>query len=299
MPLWIIATLTAAFAQNIRFMLQKHLKSTELSSTGATLSRFLFSAPLLIVGLSAYLWQTGETLPEYSGRFFLFAMLGGVAQILATVCVVALFAERNFAVGITFKKTEVLQTVLLGAVVLQDTISPLGMIAVGLGFVAVLLLADGKNTAVQGSRFFNRAAGLGLGSGLLFAVSAIGYRGASLEIVNDNPLLRAGFTLGFVVCFQTIATSIYLMIFEKGEVTRVIKSWRVSSLLGLTSLIGSYGWFTAFTLQSAAYVKALGQIELLFSFLTGLWIFKEKSSPRELFAMGLLCISIVMFVLVT
>ena len=297
MPLWILATLIAAFAQNIRFMLQKHLKSTKLSSTGATLSRFLFSAPLLIVGLSIYLWQTGTTIPDYSIRFYIFSILGGTAQILATICVVALFAERNFAVGITFKKTEVLQTVFLGLLILQDRISFWGLVAVGIGFVAVLLLADGKNTARTGHRFFNRAAGLGLLSGLLFAISATGYRGASLEIAHDNPLIRAGFTLGFVVCFQTIATSLYLFIFEKGEFTRVLKSWRVSSLLGLASLIGSYGWFTAFTLQSAAYVKALGQIELIFSFLTGIWIFKEKSTKREISAMVLLCVSIVMFAL--
>ncbi|MDJ0859733.1 MAG: EamA/RhaT family transporter, partial [Dinoroseobacter sp.] len=107
MPLWIPVTIFAAFAQNLRFMLQRQLKVTTLSTGGATFSRFLYSAPLVAIIALGYASATSSDIPELSLRFWSYATVGGLAQILATMCVVALFTERAFAIGITFKKTEV------------------------------------------------------------------------------------------------------------------------------------------------------------------------------------------------
>ena len=46
--LWIIATLCAATFQTIRFTLQKILADGNLSPLGATYSRFIFAAPLIL-----------------------------------------------------------------------------------------------------------------------------------------------------------------------------------------------------------------------------------------------------------
>jgi drug/metabolite transporter (DMT)-like permease len=298
-PLWIPITIAAAFAQNIRFMLQKHLKSGTLTTGGATFARFLYSAPLVALLLFTYLHFSGDDVPQVSTRFWSFAMAGGLAQILATMCVVALFAHRSFAVGITFKKTEVLQTALIGFLVLGEGISPWGIGAILVGFIGVILLSDGGGGGAIGwqARLFNRAAGLGLMSGVLFAFSAIGYRGASLSLGLDVPFfLRACFTLSVVTAAQTCAMALWLLLRERGEITRVLANWRVAGLVGLTSMAGSLGWFTAFTLQNAAYVKALGQIELLFSFIASTLFFREKSTVRERVAMLFLTGSIVLLV---
>ncbi|WP_166416659.1 DMT family transporter [Cochlodiniinecator piscidefendens] len=299
MQTWIYITIAAAFSQNLRFMLQKQLKATRLSTGGATFARFVYSAPLVVLLITLYFWAQGYTLPHIPHHFWIYAFSGGIAQILATMCVVALFAERNFAVGITFKKTEVVQTAFLGLIVLGEGISFLGFIAISIGFLGVILLSDPpvKTDAPWAQRIFNRSAGLGLLSGVLFAVSAIGYRGASLSLEITDFVARAGVTLAFVVTFQTLVMCIWLRLREAGEITRVFKHWRVGALVGLTSMIGSFGWFAAFTLQNAAYVKALGQTELLFSFITGIVVFREKTSPRELAAMGLVSISIIVLIL--
>ena len=84
---------------------------------------------------------------------------------------------------------------------------------------------------------------------------------------------------------------------ERGEIGRVLASWRVSSLVGVTSMLGSLGWFTAFTLQNAAYVKAVGQIELVFTFLASYFVFKERSSVREIAGILLLVVSILVLIL--
>ncbi|MEP3345711.1 MAG: DMT family transporter [Litoreibacter sp.] len=293
MALWIYVSVFAAFMQNLRFMLQKHLKSTKLSTGGATFSRFLFSSPLVAIGIWAYLTATQTTFPSLSGTFWAYAMTGGVAQILATACVVALFAERNFAVGIVFKKTEVMLTALIGLLVLGEGISRLGVIAIVIGFAGVLLLSEPPK---GGARFLNKAAGFGLGSGLLFGVSAVGYRGAALQIDNPDVFVRAGVTLAMVTAYQTLIMAIWLAWRDKGEISRVVATWRVSSLVGVTSMLGSFGWFVAFALQTAAYVKAVGQVELVFTFIASYFIFKERSTRKELAGIALIVLSILVLV---
>ncbi|MCK0138406.1 DMT family transporter [Aliiroseovarius sp. F47248L] len=298
MQAWIPITIAAAFSQNLRFMLQKRLKDTRLSSTGATLARFVYSAPLVALILVIYLSTTDQAAPVPGGRFFLFAFTGGIAQILATICVVALFAERNFAVGITFKKTEVVLTALVGLAVLGEGVGLAGGMAIAVGFLGLILLSDPPEGGKTGwKRFFNRAAALGLGAGFLFSVSAIGYRGAALSLPAQDVVARAGFTLAVVTAFQSLVMIIWMSLREKGEIARVFAAWRVGALVGLCSMIGSFCWFTAFALQNAALVKALGQVELLFSYAATLFVFREKVTGREYAGTALILISVLVLVL--
>ncbi|MCJ7871899.1 DMT family transporter [Marinovum sp. 2_MG-2023] len=298
MDLWIFVTLAAAFFQTLRFILQKHLSAAALSAAGATFARFVYSAPLVALGVAAYLWIGDTALPAISARFWPYAIAGGVSQILATVCVVMLFKSRNFAVGITFKKTEVIQTVLVGLVVLGEGVSPLGFGAILVGLIGVLVLSVTPDTAVSWRNLGNRAVALGLTSGLFFAISGVTYRGATLEIASDDPLLRAGVALAIVTAMQTCAMAVWLGWREPGEVARVLRVWRIAGLVGVTSMLGSLGWFTAFTLQNAAYVNALGQVELVFSILATVFVFREKISSREMLGISFLAVSILALVMV-
>jgi drug/metabolite transporter (DMT)-like permease len=300
MSLWIPITIFAAFAQNLRFMLQKHLKATKLTTGGATFSRFLFAAPIAVL-LVAGLTRAGWDIPQAALRTWVFVVMGGSAQIIATMLVVALFAERNFAVGITLKKTETMMTALVGLIVLNEAITLWAIIAILVGIIGVILLSDPPKLAGGGAwyrRIFNRAAAYGIGSGVLFAISATSYRGASLSLGSGDFIIRAAFTLACVTTFQTIAMSLWLRVREPGEITRVLRSWRVTSLVGITGVLGSLGWFMAFTLQNAAYVKALGQVELVFTFLASYIIFKERSTGREIIGIALVVASILLLILV-
>ncbi|MGV6812314.1 MAG: DMT family transporter [Brevirhabdus sp.] len=301
MSLWIPITITAAFSQNLRFMLQKHLKATQLSTAGATIARFLYSAPLVALLLFTYLRLSGQAFVAPEPRFWAYAAIGGVAQIAATMLVVALFAERNFAVGITLKKTEVMLTALVGFVVLSEGVSALGLMAIGVGFVGVLALSDpperDPGTPWQ-ARVFNKASFYGVGSGLFFGVSAICYRGATLDVPSGDFAMRAMVTLSFVTVYQTLVMLIWMLFTNRAEIGRVLASWRVGVMVGVTSMVGSLCWFMAFTLQNAAYVKALGQIELVFTFIASYFVFKERSTPREVMGVALVVGSILLLVLV-
>ena len=299
MDLWIWITLLAATAQTARFVLQKKLRGGALSTGGSTFARFVYSAPLVAVIAGAYGGLSGQGLPALSASFWAYAVAGGISQIVATMCVVALFTQRNFAVGITFKKTEVLLAAIVGLVVLGETVSAPALLAILLGLAGVLLLSDPPSGGNGWGRVFNRAAGLGLLSGLLFGVSGVAYRGATLALEQGDTFYRASMTLACVTAFQLVAMALWLAWREPGEIGRVLAAWRVAGLVGITSLIGSLCWFAAFSLQTVALVKAVGQAELLLSLLAGWLVFGERISPREWKGLGLLGCSIVMLVLVT
>ena len=298
MSLWFPITIAAAIFETLRFMLQKHLSRVQLSAAGATFARFLYSAPLVAVLLAIYLAWTSQALPDLSAAFWIYGLAGGAAQVFATVCVVILFKERNFAVGITFKKTEVMQTVFVGLIVLGEGVSWLGFAAIFVGLIGVLLLSDPPGgDGVWLRRIANRAAGLGLVSGVFFAISGVCYRGASLEIVSTDPLLRAGVTLSAVTMMQMLGMALWLSLREAGQISAVWRARRVAGWIGLTSMAGSMCWFTAFTLQTTAYVNAVGQVELIFSLLASALFFREPISRREIVGIAVLGVSILMLIL--
>ena len=297
--LWIIATLCAASFQTIRFTLQKILADGNLSPLGATYSRFIFAAPWIVFFSLIFLLLTNVSIPDLESQFLLFAVGGGVAQILATVCVILVFKSRNFAVGITLKKTEVILTALVGLILIGEGVSTISMFLICLGGAGVFFLSK-KVSSVDRSNFsiLNKSAVYGLLSGLLFAISAVCYRSATLSVVSDLVYLRAGFTLLIVILSQSFVMTIWLALFEPGQIKLVWLERKKGFWVGVTSLGGSFFWFTAFTLQNAAYVKAVGQIELIFSLLITTLFFKERILNREILGMLLIGISALGLILV-
>lgn len=296
MEFWVLVTLLAAGVQVLRLMLQKQLKGLGLSTGGATFSRFVFAAPLAVAGMLGLVAWHGQGIPAINGAFMAYAIVGGLGQIIATFCTVALFSERSFAVGIAFTKTETIQVALFSALVLGESVSAPGMAAIVVGTLGVVMLSR-PATGWRAGRFFNRATVLGLVAGALYGLAAIGYRGATLQIDHADPLMRAVMALACATTFQALAMTLWLMWREPGEVSRVARSWRATALVGVTGVLGSFGWFIAFSLQNAAYVRSVGQVELLFSILVSVLVFRERPRLIEVLGMALLAASILAIVL--
>ncbi len=202
---WVVVSLAAAGFQTLRFMLQKVLSTERLTATGATFARFVYSAPLVCLGMLAYLTTTAQAVPLPGAVFWGFAVSGALAQVLATVAVVMLFKLRNFAVGVTLMKTEVILSVLIGLILLGEGVSAAQFGAIIVGVVGVLMLsALPVSSGFTQRTLLNRTVLLGLGSGFLFAVSGVCYRGASLAILSDDPITRAGLTLAAVTTIQML-----------------------------------------------------------------------------------------------
>ncbi len=299
MEAWIPITIFAAFFQNVRTALQKSLKS-RLSTGGATYVRFLYGAPfalLYVLGIAEF---TDLVVPAPNMEFATFAVIGGLAQILATAMLVALFSLKNFAVGTTYSKTETVQAAIFGIVILGEHVGMGATFAIIVSFVGILLISMSSSAFTMRdflSGWTSKAAGLGLLSGALFGVSAVAYRGAALSLGGEGALMQAAFTLVCVLFFQTAVMSVYLPLREPGQITKVLINWRVAIWVGLTGMLGSVGWFTAMTLQNAAYVRALGQVELVFTFIASYFFFKERTNRIEAAGILLIVVGILLLLL--
>ncbi|MGR3722231.1 EamA family transporter [Abyssibius alkaniclasticus] len=297
MSVWIIASLAAAFLQNLRFVLQKSLKS-RLSTLGVTFSRFIFAAPFAAALVAGLVWFGGYSMPGMTPAFFLYASIGGVAQIVATALLVALFSLRNFAVGIAYSKTETIATVALSAVILGEGMGLLALLAILVTLAGVVLMSGLPRIGNVRAGLFGAPALIGISSGGLFALASIGYRGASLSLEGGGYLIRAALTLAFVTAFQTLIMALWLALREPGQMRAVLGVWRIAIWVGIAGMLGSFGWFIAFTLQHAAYVKAVGQVELVFSVLASWLFFRERITRLEMAGITLIAGGIVLLVLV-
>ncbi|KAB2882626.1 MAG: DMT family transporter [Albidovulum sp.] len=293
MSLWVLFTLAAAALQTVRFMLQKQLRGAGLSTGGATFSRFLFAAPIACGLAAAGLLLTRAAPPEPSPGFWAYVTLGALCQIVATFLTVALFALRNFAVGVAFTKTETVQVAAFSALMLGERVSAFGWAAILTGFAGVLLLSKAP---VAGARVVGRAALYGVLAGALFGLSAIGYRGATLALQPLPFFLRALLALAAATVIQTVLMAAWLRWREPGEIGRVLARWRRTALVGVTGSLGSLGWFAAFALQNAAYVRALGQVEIVFTLMASALVFRERLHLREAAGIALVILSVVAIV---
>ncbi len=296
MPLWIPLTIAAAFLQNLRSTWQKQLTG-ELSAIAATYVRFSFGLPVAALYMLVLVYGTGAVPPTPDAEFLFYCLIGGFTQILGTLLTVALFAYRNFAIGSAYVKTETVQTALFGFIVLGDHLSIGAVIAIFISLIGVMLISSTRS-ALTLRLFFTslleRPALMGIGGGTCFGISAVSYRAASLSFGREDFLMPAAFTLLSVMLFQTIAMTAWIAWREPGQLTATARNWKVSFLVGLTGALASMGWFTAMTIENAAFVRALGQIELLFAFASSVFLFKEKTRPMEVYGVLLVVSGIVL-----
>ena len=281
--LWIPITVWAAFAQTLRNAAQRHLTKS-LGTLGATLVRFLYGLPFAAAWLGLLMGQ-GLVIPAINGPFVLWVVEGAVMQIIATALLLRVMEERNFALGVAYSKTEIIQVALFGFAFLGDPVTVTTALAVLCGTVGVLLLAPVDRahpfrTFLRG--WTSRSALIGLGSGASFALSATGYRAAALALDSSSFLMAAGYTLVWAQALQTVLLGGWLLLRDPKTIVRVLQAWRTSLFAGFMGAAASAGWFTAMAIEPVAHVRTLGLIELLFSYVVSRRVFRERLQPLEI-----------------
>ncbi len=299
LELWIPVTIAAAFFQNLRSALQKQLKG-RLSDVGAAYSRFIYALPIVFL----YVWLLhilGDMdVPRGNIKFLVFCFLGSICQILFTVFLLKLFSYQSFAVGTTFSKLEVVMVALLSAIIIGDKLNLFAVVAIVISTCGLFALSLGQSklslrALKEGMRHKQTVTGIICAAWL--GGSVVFFRAASLSLEVDKFMMAAGFTLLITLIMQTLLMGAYLLLRESGQITRVFKEWRYAGLAGLTGALASICWFTAFTLENASYVRALGQIELLFTFIATVAYFREKVSRMEITGMLLITAGIILLLL--
>ncbi len=299
MELWIPITIAAAFMQNVRSALQKHLKG-RLTTLGAAYVRFLYAWPWAVAYVVALNVWGGMAFPTPNGVFLIYSVLGGISQIVFTGLLVWMFSFRNFAVGTTYSKTEVIGVAILGFLILGDTLTVLAAVAIIVAVVGVLVLSVGQTRLTVMALFAGvteKPTLIGLACGAFLGASVVFFRGAALALGYDGVFMAAAYTLAVSVVIQTVMMGLYLAIKERGTLKDVFVHWRWSMAVGVAGVLASVGWFTAFTMQNAAYVRALGQVELLFTFIASIFIFREKTNPIQVLGIVIIMAGILTLIL--
>jgi drug/metabolite transporter (DMT)-like permease len=296
---WIPIVLVAAALQTVRNAGQKKL-GTLISVWPATWVRFLFGLPVAIACLLVVKHLNGGPLPELPTSYLVLCALAAISQVIGTALLIILFSMRNFAVGSTYVRTETIISAVVGVIFFAEALDLAGWIAVlvsTLGVVVISLVKQGITGFALLRSGLNLAAGLGLGCGLGFSLASFSIRQASHSLELSDPFYAAAITLVVVIVIQTTGMGIYVLATRPREVLTIFRAWPVAVLVGVTSGLGSMGWFTAMTLQKVAYVKALAQVEFLFALAVSILFFRERSTPREMFGMALVAAGIVILVL--
>lgn len=299
MELWIPLTIAAAFFQNIRSALQKHLKG-RLSTLGAAYVRFIYALPVAFVYLVGVYFYSGQALPDLSSEFLIYSLLGGLCQIAFTVFLLWLFSFHNFAVGTTFSKLETVMVAIFGLILLGDELTTIVVFAIAMSTVGLIVLSAAQSKLTwRGllSGLWQKSTLIGLICATFLGASVVFFRAASLSLGLDDFLLSASFTLFVVLVLQTLIMGVGMWIRDRDNLAKVFIHWRPAVAVGVSGGLTSIGWFTAFTLQNATYVRALGQIELLFTFMAAVFFFREKIIAGELLGIALITASIVLILL--
>lgn len=282
--LWAVFTVLAAGGQTLRNVMQRELTNT-VGTFGATMVRFLYGLPFAVLFLIVVLTATGERLPSIGMTTMAWVLLGAMTQIVATATLLAAMQEKSFVIITALNKIEPVHVALFGLVFLGDHLTlPLGA-AIVIATLGVMIMSWPKKTS---EALGLRPIVLGLVAGAMFGASAVGYRGAILDLKHPNFVVAATTILVTGLLVQVVAQSIYLVIFNRATLVALLKAWRPSAVAGFMGAFASQMWFLAFALESAAKVRTLALVEIFFAGLVSRNMFKEGVASRE--GLGILLI---------
>jgi drug/metabolite transporter (DMT)-like permease len=289
--LWAIFTVIAAAGQVLRNAQQRELTQA-LGTVGATHIRFLFGLPFGLVFLVLVLAGTGLPLPHLGGTMLAWTVAGALAQIGATALLLAAMRDRSFVVITAYAKTEPMQVAVFGLAFLGDQVTPGVAAAIAIATAGVLLVSWPRSTG--GEAFTWKPALLGIGSGALFAIAAIGFRGGIRALDTPSFVMGATVTLALGLLIQTTLLSAYLWFFDRKTLMAILRLWRPSLLAGFAGAFASQMWFLAFALETAAKVRTLALVEILFAQVLSRNLFKQTLASREAAGIGLIVAGVVL-----
>ena len=299
MWLWVPITLFAALAQTVRNTAQRSL-TQQLGTLPATLVRFLYGLPFAAVFLLLLYVLPAQppALPHFSAAYLGWITLGAVFQVAATAALLLAMKERNFAVAVTLSKTEILQVALFGAVFLHELPTALALAAMVIATVGVLLLSlppRGQLLSLQA--WFSKSALYGLACGACFAIAVIGFRGGALALQAQTPWLSGAWGVLVAQTLQSIVLGAWVAFKTPQGIRPIFRAWRISLLAGSMGAAASLAWFTAYAMQSAAAVRTLGMVEVVFSYLVSRRMLSEQFNRTELLGMALMVLGLVLICL--
>jgi drug/metabolite transporter (DMT)-like permease len=289
--LWAVFTVAASGGQAVRNAMQKELTAT-LGTVGATHVRFLFGLPFALLFLAVVLAATGLPVPEINAVMIAWTVAATIAQFAATALLLAVMQERSFVVTTAYVKTEPVQVAVFGLAFLGDQVTPGLALAILIATAGVLIVSWPRSTSSE--VFSWKPAALGIGSGALFAIAAIGYRGGIRALDTPSFVVAATTTLVVGLVIQTVMLTAYLVLADRKVLMAIIRAWRPSLFAGFMGAFASQMWYLAFALETAAKVRTLALVEILFAQVISRNLFKQSLASREAAGIGLIVVGVVL-----
>ncbi len=274
---WIPVTLAAALFQTWRTALQQKLRG-RLGVNATGFVRYVYALPSGLLFLTLACGVTGSGLPAVDGGFVLLCAAGGLLQIIGTSLLIMAFGYRNFAVGTAYSKTESVQGAIIGFIVLGEALHRLALAGIGIGVIGVLVLSLAGRGLKPGELLratIQPAALCGLGAGFCFTTTGLAIRVASHRLGDGDLVVAALLSLVVTNALQTLMQGCYLLAREPEQFRLAFTTWRSSAWVGTLSACGSACWFFGFASAPVALVRALGQVEMVFTLLFSRFYLKE------------------------
>jgi drug/metabolite transporter (DMT)-like permease len=290
--LWAVFTLIAAAAQTARNAMQRELTAI-LGTVGATHVRFLFGFPFALLFLAGVVTATGAALPKPLVMFWPWVLVGAFTQIAATATMLSVMGQRSFVVAYAYIKTEPVHVALFGLIFLGDKVTPLSAAAILIATAGVIVISL---KAGAGEASSMRSTIVGLFSGALFGLSAIGYRGAILSLHLPDFVVAATFTVTVGLVIQAAVLSLYLALRDPKVLRAISRAWRPSLFAGFMGAFASEFWFLAFAITSAANVRTLALVEVLFAQGVTHFVFKQPTTTRESIGIVIVVVGVALLV---
>ncbi|MSP68589.1 MAG: EamA/RhaT family transporter [Alphaproteobacteria bacterium] len=285
--LWVVFTLIASASQVARNAMQKELTVT-LGTVGATHVRFLYGLPFAVLFLSVQLVATGAPLPPLNALSVLWTALGALAQVVATALLLAAMRERSFVVATALIKIEPVWVALQGIILLGEHLGLGQAAAILFATAGVLLMSWPRGTGTLSARPIV----YGVLAGGLFGLASIGFRGGIQALAAPQFVVGATTVLVLALALQTVTLTGYLVLRDRAGLAAIFRAWRPSLFAGFMGAFGSQFWFLAFAVETAARVRTLALVEVLFAQVLTRRVFRERVRPIEATGIGLILLGV-------
>ena len=291
---WVLITAIASLSQTLRSVFQKNLIE-DVGVLASAYSRFIFALPFVAL-LSVLFLDTRELviLKNFSSTTWFFLIAASICQILFTIVLIKLFTLRSFAIGVAFSKTEVIQTTLLEIIIVGFILTSQVLLAIIIGFIGMLFMSKQKLIGNVGyNKLFFKQVTLGVSCGIFLGLSSVLYK-IALDSVTSDLIYKKVLILSFLaLAFQSAIFGIYILVTEGTQnALKLMLIWKRGLPVGFFACAATFCWFYAFSLVDATLVRAVGQLEIVFSVMISFIFYKERITGFELIGMSLITISI-------
>ncbi|WP_151447793.1 EamA family transporter [Lacisediminimonas profundi] len=290
--LWIPVVLLAALMQTIRNTAQRSL-ADQAGPVGASLARFLYGMPFALAAVIAIQFGSAAvtTANVFSLKYAAWLLVAALGHAGGSALLTAGMMRGNFVVAVTYSKTEILQIAVFSTLFLSEMPGRLSAIGIMLALLGVLLLsARAKATTMAGLQARQSAAitaAFGLGTGACYAIAAVGYRIAGLELLDSgvSPLATACWSVLLAQLVQSVTMGGWMAVRSPAALRAVFASRQLALATGSAGAFASLCWFFGYVLRPAADVRLLGMVEVVFSYFVSRRILNEETPMRERVAM--------------